>query len=775
MPLNQKMLLASAISCAVGITTTSAVAQMLEEVVVTATKKAEGLQDVPISISVMQGERMAEMGLQNLEDLTVYMPNVFVAEGPANTNIFIRGVGSGSNFGFEQSVGTFIDGVYFGRGRSARNRFLDVERVEVLKGPQSTLFGKNTIAGAMNITTVAPTDEFDAYLEASYRTELEGTRFEGMISGPISDTVRGRLAAAKYDDEGYVENRAQGGDDSPQQDNWGVRARLDWDATENLTFALKAESAEFKVDGRMTVISEANPFATAMYQTYGDPSFVPGFNYDQWTLGVDEEGIWDDTETRLIQLTTDYALGESTLRSITAYTEYKFENELSADLSPLRFIDRGRVEEHDQFSQEFLWTSSFGDRIDYLAGAYYQYENLKNDRHTPVLFSALPPIELGIFSQLGLDLPSGALDGDIPSSFKQDTETWSVFTDVTYHLTDEVRLIAGIRYSQDGKDVVKDADVPNIPGVVPDAFYEAIYSGFGFATVHSYELSRDENHTTGHVVAQWDATDDAMMYLSWSNGYKAGGFDEDNAVGNLEFAEYGDETVDSWEVGGKFQLMDGRGRLNAAYFYSKYDNLQVSAFDGTASYFVRNAAKAEVQGIEGDVQFAITDELSIESSFAWLDASYDSFPDAPCNEAQLLELEAETGSRVGCTQDLSGETLQYAPEYSFNFGFYYDTQITSKLALAISADYLWTDEFYIETDLDENLVQSSYDKINARIALSDIDQRWTIAVLGKNLTDEQTFPSGGEVPLAELGFSGTYFRHIDPPRTFEFSLRYRFQ
>ena len=782
MPSTQRSVLATAVTLALGLSSLPASASpILEEIVVTATKRPVGLQDVPLSVAVMQGQAIAEKGLTGLEDLSIYMPNVTITEGAANTNIFIRGVGSGSNFGFEQSVGTFVDGVYFGRGRSARNRFLDIERVEVLKGPQSTLFGKNTVAGALNITTSAPSSEFESFLEASYRSELEGTKITGMISGALTETLSGRLVMQKYDDGGYVKNNAIGGNDGPQQDSSGIRAKLSWAATENLKIDLKIESSKFDVEGRMTTISEANPFATSLYQAYGDPGFEAGFDYNQWDLSFDDEGIWDDTESNIYQLTAEYTFGESTLRSITAFTDYKFSNELDADLSPLKFISRGRHEQHEQFSQEFLWSSSIGDNISYLAGAYYQTEELQNQRHTRVAFSAIPPIEQGILDSLvilGLSsLPSTSVDADIPSQFQQDADTWSVFTDVTISMTDQLHLTAGIRYSEDHKDVEKRGGLDNLSGVLPDSIFELLYGPavLNFATVHNYQLERDEEHTTGRVVLQWDANADTMFYLSWSNGYKSGGFDEDNALGNLDFAEFEDESVVSLEIGSKLTLLGGRGRLNMAYFQGEYKDVQVSAFDGTSAYVVGNAAETEVRGFEADIEFAVSDKLSINSSAAWLDATYKSFSDAVCNEDQALEFELQNGTRAGCTQDLSGQALQYAPEYSFNFGARYNTTITSDLNLGLSLDYLWTDDVETANNLDEHLRQKSHSKINARIGLSDNDENWSLALIARNLTDEKTFASGGEVPLASSGFSKTYFRHIDPPRSLEISLRYNFQ
>lgn len=230
----------------------------LEEIIVTATKRAEGLQEVPISISVMSGEDIDAKGLTKMEDLSAYMPNVHVAEASGGTQLFIRGIGSGVNYGFEQSVGTFVDGVYFGRGRSARGKFLDLERVEVLKGPQSTLFGKNTIAGAINITTAQPTDEFEGYVSAGYTTELEAKTLTTVISGPISDTIRGRLAIRSYEDEGYVKNLTESGVDGPQNDSLYVRGTLTFDLNEDWAATLKAEHGKYDILGRQEEIGRAH-------------------------------------------------------------------------------------------------------------------------------------------------------------------------------------------------------------------------------------------------------------------------------------------------------------------------------------------------------------------------------------------------------------------------------------------------------------------------------------------------------------------------------------
>lgn len=749
-------------------------AQSLDEIIVTATKRAQGLQDVPIAISVMSGEQISTKGLTNLEDLTTYMPNVHVAEGGAGTQLFIRGIGSGINYGFEQSVGTFIDGVYFGRGRSARGKFLDLERVEVLKGPQSTLFGKNTIAGAINITTAKPTEEFEGFIDTSYRSELKGLGITAMVSGPLSENVRGRLVAKDYSDDGYVNNGAANGNDGPQQDNFSVRGSLEWDVSDSLMVGLKVEHGTTDVLGRQQVISEASPTAIMLYKTFGDSNFEPGFNYDTFDVGIDGVEPFDNTESSMAQFTAEWEIGEGSLKSTTAYTEYEFTNVGDSDYSPLRFLARGRTESHDMFSQELIFSSPVGGSFDYLAGAFYATENLTNNRNTIVNFSALPPVEAGIINLLGGGFPSQVVDGDAFSFFDQDSDSWSVFAEGTWHISDTLRVTAGLRFSDDSKSMTKSGFVTNTSETLPNATFEYLWAGpLNLASRHEYALERDETHTTGHINLQWDASDDAMVYLNVGNGFKAGGFDEDNSLGRLDVAEFQDETADSIEFGAKVTFSDGRGRFNIAAFTNDYEDVQVSTFDGNAAFVVGNAAASKVEGVEADITYALTDNLTFNGAFSILDAKYESFSTAACNVSQILAASAATGSRV-CVQDLSGQSLQFAPDTTANVGLSYENSITDSLNLGVDIDYNWSDDVVVANDLDANLIQESYGKLNARIGIAGIDGKWSVAIVGKNLTEEEVFTWGNDVPLGSFGFDNTFFKHIDPPRTFELNARFNF-
>jgi len=751
---------------------------VLDEIIITATKRPVAMQDVPIALSVVTGDKIEAMGMAELEDLALYVPNVHIAEGAITSLLFIRGVGSGMNPGFEQSVGTFIDGVYFGRDAYSRAVFLDLARVEVLKGPQLTLFGKSTIAGAINITTAQPTEEFEGYVEAAFESEVDGVSVSAMLSGPLSDTVRVRVAARKSDDEGWMTNTAAGGVGGPKEDNLAIRGTLEWDASDSLVFTLKAERNRYDVRGREQVISIANPTATFLYRTFGDAGFSPEFDYVR-NVRTSVQPEFHDIEASVVQLTALYDWGDLAVTSITAVTGYDYEDSQDGDYSALLFTERSRLEEHAQFSQEFLLTSPGGDAVDFLAGVYFQTADLTSDRITPVRFTGLPPVDAGVRAQidaaLGTDLQPGDIDADSFAFFAQDTTTISAFGEFTFNLRDDFRVVTGLRYSKDEKKISKSGFQSKVGSAISDPFLALVYGPIlQISGTYAYALKRDEDHLTGNVGMQWDPNADSMLYLNVASGYKAGGFDEDNALGILANAEFEDETVLGIEAGGKFTVFDGRGQINAALFHSKYEDSQVSTFDGNASFVVGNAAESVVTGLEADWTFAVSEHLMLSGALALLNAEYDSFPDAACTSAQIIDWVGAGNPRATCTQDLSGHQLQFAPEWAVNIAARYVRPIGNDLELGLAVDINASDDTVIAADGDVLLDQKAHEKINARISLGTIDGKWLIAVVGKNLGDEATTTFGNDVPLGSLGFDGTYFQHIDPPRTITLQGRWSF-
>jgi iron complex outermembrane receptor protein len=751
-------------------------AQALEEVIVTATKRAEGMQDVPIAISVVSGDRIEQQGVSNLEELSLYIPSVHIGQSGGNNQVFIRGIGSGNNTGFEQSVGTFVDGVYFGRARNSQAAFLDLERVEILKGPQSTLFGKNTVAGAINITSRRPTEELEGFVESSYNTESEGFTTTAAVSGPLTDTLRGRLVGKYYDEEGYYDNSDPAGDDRSREDKV-VRTWLDWDASDDLTLSLKAEYGEFNKEGNLSKIVKSTPTADFLLGFGPDPDFAKsvGFNTDQSSSNRPGRDIEDDTDSTILQLDANYQLENHSLKSITSWTEYDFENCTDGDYATTHFADQCKTEDHEQLTQEFILSSELDGKFNYMVGLYYQDATLKTTTNTGLILSAIPPIEAGVFALLepvlGFTPPSGFADSEVFSNFDQDTTTWSAFTQVDYDITDRLRIRAGIRYSDDSKDVENHQFITNLGGTEPNPINTLLLGpgALNFRVPYDYKLNRGEDHTTGSVNLQYDIGDDIMVYFTWANGYKAGGFDESNGLDISR--EFDDESVDHYEIGAKMELWDNRVRLNMSAFETSFDDLQVSSWE-TASFVVTNAGEATSSGVEADVTIAATDNLTLTGALTWLDAEYDTYEDAGCTIAQQIA----GGLAAGCRQDLSGSPLQFAPDWSGNVGFTYDFPVTANTNLVFNADAFYSDEVLVAPDNDPVGVQDSYWKVNARLAWEAADGTWMVAVLGKNLTDETTFNWLNDATLSGtgFGFENAYFGQIEMPRSYELQVRYAF-
>lgn len=759
----------------------SQVAPVLEEIVVTATRREVGMQDVPIALSVMEGDKIRDQGVTSLADLAAFMPNVHIAEAGSANTLFIRGVGSGLNWGFEQSVGTFIDGVYFGRGQASRSTFLDVVRVEVLKGPQSTLFGKNTVAGAINITTARPGDEFEAIFDGTLEPEFDGWSTTATLSGPVTDTLGARLVLTRRETDGYMRNTFQHRDEREEKNSVG-RLVLAWEATDTLDLLFKYEHGDTKTTGRQQMISVTGSTALDRYRA-ADPNFVARFDYNKSEEnlgGPRSEFQYQDSNWDIFTLTAQWDIGEHSIKSITGYVNYEWENFRDADFSPLKFLANSRDEQHQQFTQEFLLSSPTGGSLEYLAGIYYQKEDLTHDGLNDALLSAI-------------GLGTGNLDSSNITTFDQDAETLSAFGQITWNLRDELRLIGGLRFSHDEKEFSKSMTIGDIYSAKPNQTLAGFYDGvLDFLTDHAFgsdgsmrcvglayvctfdsgfDNVRTEDHWTGDITVQWDVTDDAMAYAKIGNGYKAGGFDELNTRGIPEAAEFEDETVAGIEIGSKLTLWDGRARLNFAVFYNEFDDVQVSAFDGNSSFLVGNAAKSTSQGVEVDGSVVLSESLTLSAALVYLDAGYDSYADAACNEPQALEWIAAGGSRSDCVQDLAGKPLQYAPEWSGILSLDYHTAISSNLDMKLSADWLYSDRYVVAADLDPVLDQKSYSKLNLRAQIFSANGRWSVAVLGKNLTDEKTSNFGNDVPLAGSGFSGTYYQAIDAPRSYELQIR----
>ena len=843
---NKRLPLAAAITAFVAATPVAA--QQLEEVIVTAQKRAENLQDVPISVSTVSGEKIADNTIVNFAALADFVPSLHIADAPVNTNIYMRGIGSGNNRGFEQSVGMYLDGVYLGRGRQYRSALMDVERIEVLRGPQGTLFGKNTVAGAINISSASPVvgDDASGAINASIE-ENGGQIYDAYIQGG-SETFAARLALRYRETDGYIYNAYLEEDEGALEETGG-RLTLVWQPSDTFSANMKYTNMRRDRDGSASATYRFLPAGTGVDERDGPigagvpgrsafasiaytlmDTFFPDFpsvagedftTYKDNNCGLDtscsEAGIGykpenSDDDIQNFSLNMNWDVGNGTLTSVTGWAGYEYNDDVDVDWLPLQFIDRSDIHDFHQFSQEFRWASDIGDRFTYTVGAYYDENELDMEGQVGIdtnfdgLFPQFAQVAYGApFPNLLTLLTGGAYGSNQITrnhNFNQETESFAFFAQGTYELTDSLRLTAGLRYTEEEKDAVSSqrlgdqncASDPNptdpksvgMTGACAEgySYFLDIIQAQNFNTYNKEWVgSRKTDDLSPSLNMQWDMSDSSMLYVSWSQGFKSGGFSaaDDGEPGDFGVAqlpppggfvstvpnadfEFDDESVDSIEIGGKHEFLDGAMRLNWAAFYSEYEDLQTTIFKGVG-FSVKNAASSEVQGFEVDWLLQVTDGLRVGVNAAYLDATYGDFPDGPCNAYQL-DANSLCGTPQGISEglpfaqnDLTEENTLYASDWSGN-AFADFRMPLGAMELFAGVDVNYRSDFMSAGDNDEKDGIDAYTKVNARIGLGG--DRWEIMAYGRNIFDEAALQQSFDTPV----LAGSHTQYMDEGAVF---------
>jgi iron complex outermembrane recepter protein len=789
-------LLSAAIAASVMAGASTAQAQ-LEEVIVTAQKRSESLQDVPISVAAVSQQKMTDFGIVDMENLSAYIPNFTINETGISTTITVRGISSGVNPGFEQSVGMYNDGIFYGRDQLARVPMMDLERVEVLRGPQGILFGKNSIAGAVSMISAKPTDTFEGSIRGLYENDAKEKDIRGHISGPISDSVGGRLAVLYREMDGYMDNTFLERDEQSEEELF-VRGSLQWHASDTFVANLKISHATFDVEGRNIEV----------YNSIGTPDHLTVLNALQGALGRpevggtlnykrDNNGDFSDNTVDNATLRMDWDLAPFTVTSITGMVDYEYDEKCDCDFTGALVFDADFEEEYSQFSQELRLTSPGGETLDYIAGVFYQTSELDFTDSinlvdgtiiTNVLNGAAPP--LAPFANLAASQRSYASDSDL----------WAVFAQVTWNISDSWRLTVGGRYTDESKDGSREqshVSGPNFggstlpPGLGDSALSGAYNTMFGLFGIEPYDQIKgdiDKSAFTPVVTVQWDVLEDTMLYATWTKGFKSGGFDArsnahpDPAVVNATNAlsgadlvgsfEFDEEEANSAELGAKMRFAGGMAELNAALFMTEYTDLQVSQFDGALGFNVTNAGEASIQGVELDSRWAITDALTLSGSVAYLDFEYDSFPNSQCHFGQ-----APNSPDFPGLCDVKGKRKEYTPEWTANLSADWRKPLGDSLELRAGVDVNYTDDYLYAANLDPNSKQDAHAIWNARIALASASDSWELAVLGRNLSDELVTNFGGNTPLGGIltgGGGNSYYAFVNRPRNIAVQFSYNF-
>lgn len=785
---------------------------ILEEVVVTAQKREESLRDVPLSVEAVLGDKLTDAGIIRLDDLKSYVPNLQMSETGIANNIYIRGIGSGLNQGFEQSVSLYQDGIYRGRGHQSRMPFLDLARVEVLRGPQPILFGKNAVAGAVNMVANLPTSEFEFAARGARDIENDETTADLSISGPFSDSVRGRLALFHRNSDGYMDNTTFGTRE-PRRNEIGGRLSLQASLSDALTATLRVEAGQFDSDGRQIEIFGETPISNA-----GSP--FQGLTYAQTLAGVIQMGggtpppglletggvgvnyargassdSYSNNDSREAALTLNYTLGSGAeLTSVTAWSSYKLEELCDCDFVAAPLITAGIDEDYRQYSQELRLTSAPGSRINWIGGLYFQNYDLEESDYLAVPSNSLVPALIaqsaaplvipalqqpgapcdGLNSTQCAPIARAAIDGFFrgasnPRDFTQDSTLYSAFLQGTMALNDKWSLTAGGRLSHEKKDGQRTTYLVDSSGNdINNPLALGLYNQVLGIVRHDVDGSRKETNFSPLVNIQYRYSDRSMAYLSASQGYKSGGFDARSnkspaAGGTFEFE---DERATTIEMGLKTAL-GARADINIAGFYTDYKDLQTSAFDGRIGFNVGNGS-AEVRGVELEGRWRPAGALLLKGSFAALDFTWKDY-EGQCYYDLLASGDCPTGN-----QQYAGRTNQFAPSFSGVLSAEYAWNL-GPLVLRAVGDMVYSDDYLQSLNLDPVLVQKSFTKFNARLSLAHWNDRWELALVGRNLTDKTTVTYAADSPLAFTLFGArSYYGFVDPPRGIAIEGRVRF-
>jgi len=743
----------------------TAFSQTLEEVVVTAQIREQSLQDVPISVSAIDGEVIEDRSVDNLESLSASVPNFYVAETQIDTTISIRGVRSGANKGFEQSVPLNFDGVTYPRSQLARTPLVDLERVEVLRGPQPTLFGKNAIGGVVSLTSAKPTEEFEGKFSTSHESEHDESQSLLVLSGPLSENLLGRLTVSTREMDGWIANQRMKRVE-PQRDETYIRGQLAWTGSNDIDYNLKVESADFDSVGyAMEALAPQDGYGLV----FAGPIFV---ETDENWIRSSGETFSQNTMDNFVFTANIPMDNGGTITSITSVVEYDSYEVLDVDYVGLEILDgTNQSEKYEQKSQEIRYTSPGGEDVDYIVGAYFQTADVNVTDYVPLgsfLALAGPPVSLLVGTNWD-------------RLYKQSSDMYSVFGQADINLQGNWSLTVGARYSNEDKDGSRNLTLDGTGTALDGSpLLNVLWAAVLNVGPHSVASSRSESSFDPMVRLSYDLSDNSQMYVSYTEGSKAGGFDiRGNSIpgtplvssaGGWEFEE---EKAENIEWG--YKMKSDRAQFDFTYFSTEYDDLQTSVFDGVLGFKVGNASAAELDGFEMQGRYLLAEGLEFYASVASLDYTFTDWKNSQCAYKEV--------PTNGIYCDRSGETVIFAPENTGNVGFDYETVLSNNWVFDANLNVDYSSEYYITTNLDKNIEEGGYSKVGLVLGVESSDGKWRVSLIGDNLTDERIKVVGGTIPLARtfvrLASGGAldgiaYDAIYDRPRNITLKLDYNF-
>lgn len=784
----------------------------LSTVTVTATRRETSLQEVPLAVTAIDDTQIENQGIVDFTSLSRLAPSLTAsnAQSPTNSNVLnIRGVGTSSNnLGFESAVGIFIDGAYQSRAGVALSEFVDVERVEVLRGPQGTLFGRNTSAGALTITTKSPElSGVSGFVNATYG-DYDLVNVQGALSIPIiEDKLAARLTGALRQRDGYITDLS-GDVESNDIDQTLLRGQFKYAAQNGLEARFIADYSDADSSCCVPIEVQSSPLEAGGVYTAVGLGARGGLDQPNTGLAALDDAIASSdrfpfSETEQWGITTEikYPVNENAeLIYIGSYRQFEsleggdFDFTM-ADVASADFI----LTDIETTTHELrLQGSTFDDRLDYLIGAFYSDEDISQDGQTTLrsdydayVGAFIFPLTGGILGASPLTALSGGIspEGAFANNvYSQESASWSIFTHNTLAVTDALDLTLGLRYVDESKDgsyaqpaAQNDTCVAILgnlgtldPSLAPVALGLGCFpfatpadlpgSGVpgGLPTPATFNDTFEDDALVYTVKAAYNFADGVNAYASFTRGYKAGGFNLDSTAAiNGADPRFAAETVDAYEVGLKSSLLGGRVTANSAIFYQDFENFQVLEFTGV-QFETFNVPKAETLGVEVEFNALVTQNLSINGGLTLLDASY------PSDCAGNLTSPTVT--------NLCGETLTNAPETVGVLAARYDRDLAAGLTGFVTGSLRYESERRTSTQAtpvgDDNTplafdTQDANTKLNLRAGIANLDNDWTAEIWATNLTDERTRAITFDTTLRP----GSRSAYLQEPRMFGVTLR----
>ena len=654
---------------------------LLEEIVVTATKRETNLQDTAMSVSAFTGEQLEQAGATDIREMQLFTPGLWVGgnAGFGTNPIVIRGMGSLiTGIGADEAVGVYVDGIYQGRTAGNIFEFVDIDRVEVLRGPQGTLYGRNATGGAINVITKTPGDEFEGRVEGEV-TSFDGWGARGYFLAPVSENLGIKVSGGKYDRDGWIHNPTTRVDGSSVDKEY-FSAGLRWTPSDRTTVDLRGYAGTSRLPTAYKDLNDGIDSLSVYTADFGNTS-KREFSSVSATVTQDFDGF--------------------TAKAIIGYLETEVADLVDSDAQAVDNVQYRGFNESDQFSMEVQFASTGSGPFTWLVGAFYFDESAEDD--TPFNFFRDPMAIFGVPPGIGLG-PLGLL-----FAAEVDTEAWAGFGEVTFQPVDRITLTAGVRYSTESKDWM---------GCIgPYAVYEIDYrpdlcDGSFVPDDDSWDA------WTPHFVIDFRLNDDMLLYASATRGFRSGGWnwtaptfpDTDNG--------FNPEYVWTYEGGMKTDLLDRRARFNVAGFYSDYTDVQVRTTDPNGLITIVNAATADIYGVEMELSATPVDNFNIAGTAAWLDATYARFIGAAGN-------------------DLSGNRLNRSPEWQLSVMAQYTFPIGGFGTLTPRVEWQYVDEMYHDENNTQPQGSESFDIVNVKLRFESNDSRWGAELYARNADNTQ--------------------------------------